>query len=174
MFRLVVTRAHIQRRSLVRNHRGIQIINSNDIRCLSTSLSLRNGDFDMVQEVLKEPSFYSQGLGLANQTPSGLMQALLENVHLSFDLPWWGTIVSSRNVIRVIRKFLLIVSFIPFILATIVLRCVISPFVIKTRKIQAKTFNLMPETQKLELKMHSATSPEEGMLCHRTPIRVEN
>lgn len=49
-----------------------------------------------VQEILNalgEPTLAS--LGLANWTPSGLVQMALEALHVSADLPWWGAIVAG-------------------------------------------------------------------------------
>ena len=45
-----------------------------------------------------EPSFSSQGLGLANGYPSGVIQAIMEQIHLCTDLPWWGTIITCTYV----------------------------------------------------------------------------
>ena len=47
-----------------------------------------------VPEVLVEPTFHS--LGLAHAYPSGWLQALMEQIHLHTDLPWWGTIIASK------------------------------------------------------------------------------
>ncbi len=47
-----------------------------------------------IPEVLSEPSF--QSLGLAHAYPSGWLQAFMEQIHLQFDIPWWGTIVISK------------------------------------------------------------------------------
>lgn len=44
-----------------------------------------------------EPSFYSQGLGFANWMPPGWLQGMMEQMHLALDLPWWATIVASKD-----------------------------------------------------------------------------
>ena len=44
----------------------------------------------ILEEGLKEPTLASQGL--ASWWPSGLVQRLLEIIHINFDIPWWGTI----------------------------------------------------------------------------------
>ena len=43
---------------------------------------------------LSEPTFHS--LGLAHHYPSGWVQAIMEQIHLQFELPWWATIVISK------------------------------------------------------------------------------
>ncbi|KAM3175659.1 hypothetical protein ACTXT7_008099 [Hymenolepis weldensis] len=42
---------------------------------------------------LGEPTFAS--LGLNSWWPSGWYQALLETLHVNFDLPWWAAIAAS-------------------------------------------------------------------------------
>ena len=44
---------------------------------------------------LSEPTFHS--LGLAHHYPSGWVQAIMEQIHLQFELPWWATIVISKS-----------------------------------------------------------------------------
>lgn len=34
-----------------------------------------------------------ESIGLGSNTPVGLIQKLMEFVHISYDIPWWGTIV---------------------------------------------------------------------------------
>ena len=46
-------------------------------------------------DLLAEPTLHS--LGLAQATPPGLLQALMEQIHLQGDLPWWGTIMISTR-----------------------------------------------------------------------------
>ena len=74
-------------------------------RCFSTTKLLQDVDrmpaselleFENLSQNIIEPTLYSQGLGLANHWPSGYMQALLEQVHLTADVPWWGAIVASK------------------------------------------------------------------------------
>ena len=50
-----------------------------------------------------EPSFSSQGLGLANGYPSGVIQAVMEQIHLCTDLPWWGTIITCTCVLTYVH-----------------------------------------------------------------------
>ena len=101
-----------------------------------------------------EPSFYEQGLGLANHTPSGVMQAILEHAHISLDLPWWATIVTGEFKISVQKSFTISLM----ISATVTMRIIIFPFFVSARRAQARTINLLPETQKIEMEMHSATN----------------
>ena len=52
--------------------------------------------------ILGEPTFYSQGLGWPqNIYPPGIIQSLLETIHLTTEFPWWGTIVTCTVIIRV-------------------------------------------------------------------------
>lgn len=48
-----------------------------------------------------EPTFYSQGLGTANPWPPGLAQFFMEQIYVGTGLPWWGTIVTSKNNVKV-------------------------------------------------------------------------
>lgn len=41
-----------------------------------------------------EPSFSSLGLG--SYTPVGIIQNCMEFLHISCDLPWWGSIVIGK------------------------------------------------------------------------------
>lgn len=43
---------------------------------------------------LGEPTFDSLGLG--NFSPVGLMQNIMEFVHVSVDIPWWGCLAVSK------------------------------------------------------------------------------
>ena len=43
---------------------------------------------------LGEPTMASLGLG--GYWPSGIVQSLLENIHVYTDLPWFGSIIASE------------------------------------------------------------------------------
>lgn len=51
---------------------------------------------DVLQEAGAEASLSELGLG--SNTPVGLIQNLLEFMHVSIGLPWWGAIVAGKNV----------------------------------------------------------------------------
>lgn len=68
-----------------------------DIRLKDSTTSLTSNGIseDTFTTILGEPTFYSQGLGWPqNIYPSGVVQSLLETIHLTTDFPWWGTIVT--------------------------------------------------------------------------------
>lgn len=52
---------------------------------------------DVLQAVGAEASLSELGLG--SYTPVGLIQNLLELMHVSIGLPWWGAIVAGKNVL---------------------------------------------------------------------------
>ncbi|PVD20386.1 hypothetical protein C0Q70_18540 [Pomacea canaliculata] len=88
-----------------------------------------------VQEILNalgEPTLAS--LGLANWTPSGLVQMALEALHVSADLPWWGAIVAG----------------------TICVRLLMFPLVIKSQRNAAHMHNHMPTMTRLQEKFTQA------------------
>ena len=49
---------------------------------------------DVIEKIATgEPSFAELGLG--GWSPSGLIQSMLEYMHITLGIPWWGTIVCS-------------------------------------------------------------------------------
>ncbi|XP_014481852.1 PREDICTED: mitochondrial inner membrane protein OXA1L [Dinoponera quadriceps] len=75
-----------------------------------------------------------ESLGLGGWTPVGIVQNLLEYMHIGLDIPWWSTIV----------------------IGTVVLRTLIFPLVIMSQKNMAKFSNHMPVIQELQKKMTEA------------------
>ncbi|CAM4516175.1 hypothetical protein PO909_024503 [Leuciscus waleckii] len=73
-------------------------------------------------------------LGLCSATPVGLIQNLLEFMHVGIGLPWWGAIVAG----------------------TIVARCLVFPVIVKGQREAAKLNNVMPEMTKLTNRMNEA------------------
>ncbi|GAA6228130.1 mitochondrial inner membrane protein OXA1L [Lates japonicus] len=73
-------------------------------------------------------------LGLAGHTPVGLIQNLLEFMHLDLGLPWWGAIV----------------------VGTVMARMVVFPVMVKGQREAAKLNNVLPEMTKLTNKMSEA------------------
>ncbi|XP_016335071.1 mitochondrial inner membrane protein OXA1L [Sinocyclocheilus anshuiensis] len=87
---------------------------------------------DVLQEVGAEASLSELGLG--SHTPVGLIQNLLEFMHVSIGMPWWGAIVAG----------------------TILARCVVFPVIVKGQREAAKLNNVMPEMTKLTTRMNEA------------------
>ena len=53
---------------------------------------------EVVLTTLAEPRFSEIGLG--GWWPTGMVQSLLEQLHITLDLPWWGCIaIGMRNLI---------------------------------------------------------------------------
>ncbi|XP_034471447.1 mitochondrial inner membrane protein OXA1L isoform X2 [Hippoglossus hippoglossus] len=73
-------------------------------------------------------------LGLAAHTPVGLIQNLLEFMHLDLGLPWWGAIV----------------------VGTVLARMAVFPVIVKGQREAAKLNNVMPEMTKLTTRMSEA------------------
>ncbi|CAL4114082.1 unnamed protein product [Meganyctiphanes norvegica] len=93
-----------------------------------------------------------QSMGLASWWPSGWMQSGLENIHCGLDLPWWGTIA----------------------LATVCIRCLLFPLVIKAQKNGAKMANHMPQMQILQMKITEARNSGNQMEAARISHELAN
>ncbi|KAK1890097.1 Mitochondrial inner membrane protein OXA1L [Dissostichus eleginoides] len=53
---------------------------------------------EVLQAVVTEPSLAA--LGLASRTPVGMVQNLLEYIHIDLGIPWWGAIVVGTVIAR--------------------------------------------------------------------------
>ncbi|XP_064198310.1 mitochondrial inner membrane protein OXA1L [Anguilla rostrata] len=73
-------------------------------------------------------------LGLGSHTPVGLIQNILEFLHLDVGLPWWGAIVAG----------------------TVLARCAVFPVIVKGQREAAKLNNVLPEMTKLSNRMNEA------------------
>ncbi|XP_068443692.1 mitochondrial inner membrane protein OXA1L [Clinocottus analis] len=73
-------------------------------------------------------------LGLAAHTPVGMVQHLLEFMHVDLGLPWWGAIV----------------------VGTLCARMALFPLIVKGQREAAKLNNVMPGMTKLTTKMNEA------------------
>ncbi|KAM8900698.1 mitochondrial inner membrane protein OXA1L isoform 2-T2 [Spinachia spinachia] len=73
-------------------------------------------------------------LGLAGYTPVGLIQNLLEFMHVDLGLPWWGAIV----------------------VGTVLARTALFPVIVKGQREAAKLNNVMPGMKKLTTRMNEA------------------
>ncbi|KAM6908864.1 mitochondrial inner membrane protein OXA1L [Xenentodon cancila] len=87
---------------------------------------------DVLQAVAAEPRLAD--LGLAGHTPVGLIQNLLEYMHIDLGLPWWGAIV----------------------IGTVVARLAVFPVIVKGQREAAKLNNVLPEITKLTTRMNEA------------------
>ncbi|KAH0626198.1 hypothetical protein JD844_001031 [Phrynosoma platyrhinos] len=73
-------------------------------------------------------------LGLGSHTPVGLIQNLLECLHVDVGLPWWGAIVAG----------------------TVVARCLVFPLIVKGQREAAKLNNHLPQINELTTRMNEA------------------
>ncbi|XP_060677674.1 mitochondrial inner membrane protein OXA1L isoform X2 [Hemiscyllium ocellatum] len=73
-------------------------------------------------------------LGLGGYTPVGLVQQILEFIHLEVGLPWWGAIVAG----------------------TVLARTLVFPVIVKGQREAAKLNNHLPEMTKLTNRMNEA------------------
>ncbi|KAJ1657902.1 hypothetical protein IWQ61_002763 [Dispira simplex] len=80
-----------------------------------------------------------KAMGLVNWTPVGAIEALLEMVHVSTGLPWWGTIV----------------------VCTLGMRLLILPFAVRTQRNSAKIQNLKPEVDSILAKLKRANETND-------------
>ncbi|XP_070849441.1 mitochondrial inner membrane protein OXA1L [Chaetodon trifascialis] len=87
---------------------------------------------EVLQAVATEPSLAE--LGLAHHTPVGLVQNLLEFIHVDLGLPWWGAIV----------------------VGTVLARLAVFPVIVKGQREAAKLNNVLPEMTKLTNRMNEA------------------
>jgi YidC/Oxa1 family membrane protein insertase len=73
-------------------------------------------------------------LGLGSYTPVGLIQNLLEFMHVNLGLPWWGAIATC----------------------TVLARCLVFPLIVKGQREAAKIHNHLPEIQKFSTRIREA------------------
>ncbi|XP_045920882.1 mitochondrial inner membrane protein OXA1L [Micropterus dolomieu] len=85
-------------------------------------------------EVLQAAEATLAELGLAGNTPVGLIQNLLEFMHLDLGMPWWGAIV----------------------VGTVLARLAVFPVIVKGQREAAKLNNVLPEMTKLTARMTEA------------------
>lgn len=111
---------------------------------------------DIVENIVKvhpngEATLESIGLA-SSYTPVGLIQKLMEFVHISFDIPWWTTIV----------------------IGTVCVRVLIFPLVIKAQKNMIKFSNHMPMVQELQMKMSEARQCGDQLESARCAAELMN
>lgn len=91
-----------------------------------------SGETADVVQAAAEQSFAELGLG--SYTPVGLIQNLLESMHVNLGLPWWGAIAAC----------------------TVLARCLVFPLIVKGQREAAKIHNHMPEIQKFSTRIREA------------------
>nr|KAF6393153.1 OXA1L mitochondrial inner membrane protein [Pipistrellus kuhlii] len=91
-----------------------------------------SGETADVVQAAAEQSFAELGLG--SYTPVGLIQNLLEYIHVDLGLPWWGAIA----------------------VCTVIARCLVFPLIVKGQREAAKIHNHMPEIQKFSMRIREA------------------
>ncbi|GFR24821.1 mitochondrial inner membrane protein OXA1L, partial [Trichonephila clavata] len=89
-------------------------------------------------------------LDLAHWTPPGLVQMLLEYLHVSWSMPWWGAIVAS----------------------TLVARILLLPVLIKTQRNTINFSNYMPGLQFLQAKFGEARKTGNSMEASRYAVEI--
>ncbi|XP_034020365.1 mitochondrial inner membrane protein OXA1L isoform X2 [Thalassophryne amazonica] len=87
---------------------------------------------EVLQAAGTEPTLAE--LGLASYTPVGLIQNLLEMIHVDLGLPWWGAIIAG----------------------TVLARLAMFPVIVKGQRETAKMNNVLPEMTKLTERMNDA------------------
>ncbi|KAM8783672.1 mitochondrial inner membrane protein OXA1L [Rhynchonycteris naso] len=91
-----------------------------------------SGETADIVQAAAEQSFAELGLG--SYTPVGLIQNLLEFMHVNVGLPWWGAIAAC----------------------TVFARCLVFPLIVKGQREAAKIHNHMPEIQKYSTRIREA------------------
>lgn len=69
---------------------------------------------DIVENIVKvHPNGEAtlESIGLGGWTPVGMVQNALEWMHISYDIPWWGTIVIGAIVLLIYIRFIYNKSF---------------------------------------------------------------
>ena len=87
---------------------------------------------------MSEPTFESLGLG--GNSPIGLVQQVMEYIHVGIGLPWWATIVAS----------------------TLVFRTLMMPLVIRGQANAAKLNNIKPELDSLTQRMREVANQQDN------------
>ncbi|XP_004698949.1 mitochondrial inner membrane protein OXA1L [Echinops telfairi] len=90
------------------------------------------GETADVVQAIAEQSFSELGLG--SYTPVGLVQNLLEFMHVGLGLPWWGAIAAC----------------------TVLARCLVFPIIVKGQREAAKIHNHLPEIQRFSTRIREA------------------
>nr|XP_045010773.1 mitochondrial inner membrane protein OXA1L [Jaculus jaculus] len=98
----------------------------------TTVCEVASGESADLVQAAAEQTFTELGLG--SYTPVGLIQNLLEFMHVDLGLPWWGAIATC----------------------TVLARCLVFPLIVKGQREAAKIHNHMPEIQKFSARIREA------------------
>uniref|UniRef100_A0A2I3T0B5 OXA1L mitochondrial inner membrane protein n=1 Tax=Pan troglodytes TaxID=9598 RepID=A0A2I3T0B5_PANTR len=100
-----------------------------------------SGETADVVQTAAEQSFAELGLG--SYTPVGLIQNLLEFMHVDLGLPWWGAIAAC----------------------TVFARCLIFPLIVTGQREAARIHNHLPEIQKFSSRIREAKLAGDHIEC---------
>ena len=92
-----------------------------------------------VAQEISEPTFESLGLG--GNSPVGLIQQIMEYIHVGIGLPWWATIVAT----------------------TLAFRTFMMPLVIRGQANAAKLNNIKPELDDLTQRMREVANTHDNV-----------
>lgn len=113
-------------------------------------------------------------LGLAGYTPVGLIQNLLEFMHVDIGLPWWGAIVVGQQTVKTYswrsnsQPRLPILAFFRLPRAgTVLARLAVFPVIVKGQREAAKLNNVLPEMTKLTNRMNEAKQSGNKFECKK-------
>lgn len=130
---------------------------------------------EVLQAAASEPTLAE--LGLAHHTPVGLIQNMLEFMHVDLGLPWWGAIVVGQCNLKLMHGtlFVVLVSFLFKILSSLIMSCVatgtvlarlaVFPVIVKGQREAAKLNNILPEMTKLTTRMNEAKQSGNKFEC---------
>lgn len=102
---------------------------------------MASGETADIVQAAAEQSFTELGLG--SYTPVGLIQNLLEFMHVNIGLPWWGAIAAC----------------------TVLARCLVFPVIVKGQREAAKIHNHLPEIQKFSTRIREAKLAGDHAEC---------
>lgn len=91
-------------------------------------------------------------MGLGGNSPIGLVQHVLEYIHISGELPWWATIVVT----------------------TLLFRTLMMPLVIYGQSNAAKLNNIKPELDELTQKMRDVANEQDNMKKAEASRNLQN
>ncbi|XP_004864259.1 mitochondrial inner membrane protein OXA1L [Heterocephalus glaber] len=107
-----------------------------------------SGETTDVVQAAAELSFTELGLG--SYTPVGLIQNLLEFMHVDLGLPWWGAIAGC----------------------TVLARCLVLPLIVKGQREAAKIHNHVPEIQKFSARIREAKLAGDSAEFYRASMEM--
>ncbi|KAJ8683965.1 hypothetical protein QAD02_019757 [Eretmocerus hayati] len=105
---------------------------------------------EVIETIIQEPTL--QSLGLGSNWPPGLIQKWLQLLHVSLDIPWWGTIA----------------------ITTLCVRILILPIVIKMQGYTARMHNVQPQFQFLQLQLSDARKSGDQIEAARVSHEIHN